>query len=118
MNIAFPVHVSNHGRLATSDGDEHIADMIEQLLFTDIGERVNRPDFGCSIRQLVFEGARTQLAAATEALVHASLQRWLGDRLSIVTVSVAADAPMLEITVEYIVLRTGRRAKARFSRTT
>lgn len=118
MNIAFPVHVSNHGRLATSDGDEHIADMIEQLLFTDLGERVNRPDFGCSIRQLVFEGARGQLAAATEALVHAALQRWLGDRISINGVSVAADVAMLEITVDYTVIRTGRRAKARFSRTT
>ena len=34
------------GRQALTGYEKHIVDMIEQLLFTTPGERVNRPDFG------------------------------------------------------------------------
>ena len=54
MNIDFPFHSDSRGRTATTDDDDHIRDMIEQFLFTNPGERVNRPDFGSGLLQLVF----------------------------------------------------------------
>ena len=33
----------------------HIREQIEQVLFTDPGERVFRPEFGAGVRRLVFE---------------------------------------------------------------
>src|ERR1700730_1274121 len=46
MNITYPFHFDNLGRTARDSNDDHIRDMIEELLFTSPGERVNRPDFG------------------------------------------------------------------------
>ena len=43
MNIDFPFHFDNRGRTAPTGDDDHIRDLIEQLLFTSPGERVNRP---------------------------------------------------------------------------
>ena len=42
MNIDFPFHFDSRGRTAETDDADHIRDMIEQLLFTNAGERVNR----------------------------------------------------------------------------
>ena len=68
MNIDFPFHFDGSGRTASTDDDDHIRDMIEQLLFTSPGERVNRPDFGSGLLQLVFAPNSPELASA--AAVH------------------------------------------------
>ena len=52
--------------------------MIEQVLFTMPGERVNRPDFGSGVMQLVFAPASDEMATAAEFLVRGNLQQWLG----------------------------------------
>ena len=49
---------------ATTDDDDHVRDLIEQVLFTAPGERVNRPDFGSGLLQLVFAPNSPELAAA------------------------------------------------------
>ena len=54
INIAFPLAFDGTGRTALADRDAHIRQMIEQLLFTEPGERVMRPTFGCALLQLVF----------------------------------------------------------------
>ena len=73
----FPYHIDGRGRTAETDEDDHIRDMIHQVLFTNPGERVNRPDFGCGVGQLVFMPNSDALAAATQFLVQGSLTRWL-----------------------------------------
>ena len=65
MNIDYPLHFDGRGHTATAEHDAHIRDMIEQLLFTAPGERVNRPDFGSGIMQLNFAPASDEVAAAT-----------------------------------------------------
>ncbi len=62
MNILYPYQFDNTGGTASTDDDRHIRDMIEQVLFTAPGERVNRPDFGSGIMQLVFEPNSDELA--------------------------------------------------------
>ena len=59
-----PFHLDGTGRSASVGEDEHIRDMIEQILFTSPGERVMRPDFGCGLKQLVFMPASDALAAS------------------------------------------------------
>ena len=71
MNIDFPFHFDGRGRTATAGDDDHICDMIEQLLFTSPGERVNRPDFGSGVLQMVFAPNSPELAAALQFTIQA-----------------------------------------------
>jgi phage baseplate assembly protein W len=109
MQIAYPFHLDASGRVALTSEDDHIRDLIEQVLFTVPGERVNRPTFGSGLLQLVF-------APATEFLVQGALQQWLAEVIQVEGVNVAVEEGRLEVTVQYIVRRTQTRAQARFER--
>jgi phage baseplate assembly protein W len=84
----------------------HIRQMIEQVLFTIPGQRVNRPDFGCGLQQLVFDPNSDELAAATEFLIQGSLQQWLGDRIAVDAVQVSNDDAALNVVIRYVLLTT------------
>ena len=112
----YPFHFDGRGRTAETGEDEHIRDLIEQLLFTSPGERVNRPDFGSGLLQLVFAPAGSELAAATQFLVQGALQQWLGDRIQVEQVAVTVEESTVRVTVTYIVRRTAERQTATFER--
>lgn len=101
LSLDFAFHVDGRGRSAETSDDDHIRDMIYQVLFTSPGERVNRPDFGCGIRQLVFMPNSEALAAATQFLVQGSLQRWLDPVIQVESVAVEAVESELRVTVVY-----------------
>src|SRR6266849_4170213 len=103
MNIDYPFHFNRLGRTATTDTDSHIEEMLEQLLFTNPGERVNRPDFGSGLQQLVFAANSPELAAALQFTLQAALQRWLGDLVDLQGLSVSAEDATLQVTVQYLV---------------
>ncbi len=105
--LDFPLAVDACGRTATTSPDDHVRDLILQVLFTSPGERVNRPEFGCGLRQLVFAPASDTLAAATEQLVHGALIRWLDPVISVERVAVAIADAALEVTVVYRPRATG-----------
>lgn len=96
-----PFHIDGRGRSASTSVDDHIRDLIYQVLFTAPGERVNRPDFGCGIRQLLFMGNSDVLAATTHFLVQGSLQRWLGDVIALDRVTVTNREEQLVVEVVY-----------------
>lgn len=107
MNLAFPYRVDGRGRTAEAENDDaHLRDMIEQVLFTVPGERVNRPDFGCGLLQLVFAPNSVELAATLQVLVQGALQQWLGDLLRIDEVQVDSVDATLSVQVRYTALRT------------
>ena len=116
MDIAFPFHVSEHGRVADADYEEHIYQMIYQVLFTVSGERVNRPTFGCSVPLLVFAPGNVELVTATQALIQASLLQWLGDLIKVEGVKVQMDESTLTVTIRYVVLLTQKRLVSRYQR--
>ena len=116
MHIDFPFHTDNRGRTGSADADGHVRDLIEQVLFTTPGERVNRPDFGSGLLQLVFAPSSPELAATTQFLVQAALQQWLGEIVVVEGVEVEADDGSLQVTVQYVIRRTQERQVARFSR--
>lgn len=106
MNIDFPFHIDRSGRTATTDEDDHIRDMIEQVLFTSAGERVNRPDFGSGLLQMVFAPNSVELGSALQFTTQAALQRYLGDLIDLQQLEVRAVDAVLSVTVKYIVRRS------------
>ncbi|MBN1323489.1 MAG: GPW/gp25 family protein [Methanotrichaceae archaeon] len=116
MQIRSPFEIDLMGRTAQSGEEAHIREMIEAVLFTSPGERVNRPDFGSGLLQLTFAPNSGELATATQFLVQASLQRWLGDRIQVEAVRITSDEATLDVTVQYIVRRDGERKVAEFKR--
>ena len=76
--VDFPYRIDGRGRTATTSEDDHLRDLIEQVLFTAPGERVNRPTFGSGLLRLVFAPNGDALAAATQMTVQGNLQQWLG----------------------------------------
>src|SRR3989442_15731790 len=116
MNLDFPLHFDGRGRTAETDYEGHIRDLIEQLLFTAPGERVNRPGFGCGLLQLVFAPNSDELAAATQFLVQGSLQQWLGDLIDVEAVEAEGFDLTLRGTVRYVGRRGGERRVAEVSR--
>jgi len=109
MQIDYPFHFDGRGRTAEAAQEKHIRDMIEQVLFTSPGERVNRPSFGCGIAQAVFAPNSGALAAATEVAVQGALQQWLGELIQVEAVKVAAEEATLQVTVQYVVRRNAQR---------
>ena len=99
--LDFPFHVDGRGRSAETAEDDHIRDMIFQVLFTNPGERVNRADFGCGVKQLVFMPNSDALATATQFLVQGALQRWLDAVIRVESVEVEAVESELRVTVVY-----------------
>ncbi|MFO1434154.1 MAG: GPW/gp25 family protein [Candidatus Competibacteraceae bacterium] len=116
MNIDFPLRFDAQGRTAATDPDKHIRDLIEQVLFTMPGERVNRPDFGSGLMQLVFAPNSDELAAATQFLVQGALQQWLGELIQVEAVQVENVEATLRVAVQYVVRRTQQRQAAQFAR--
>jgi Bacteriophage baseplate protein W len=116
MNIDFPFHFDERGRSARTGTDEHIRDMIEQLLLTNPGERVNRPDFGSGLMQLVFAPNSAELAAALQYTLQAALQQWLSDLIELQSLEVTSYDSSLNVTVQYLVRRTNESQIARVSR--
>lgn len=106
MNIDFPFHFDGRGRTAQTDDNDHIRDMIEQLLFTNPGERLNRPDFGSGLQQMVFSPNSPELAAALQFTMQAALQTYLGDLIDLQALEVTAQESTLSVVVKYVVRRT------------
>ena len=96
-----PFALGGAGRSASTGADDHIRDLIFQVLFTSPGERVNRPDFGCGLKAMVFAPAGEAAATATQVLVRGSLQKWLQDEIEVQDVVVEAVESQLIITVVY-----------------
>ena len=115
-HVDYPYHFDTRGRTAQTEDATHIRDLIEQVLFTAPGERVNRPTFGSGLMQLVFAPNSDTLAATTQFLVQGALQQWLGDLIAVESVHVDAQDGTLRVVIQYVVRRTQARQTAQFSR--
>ena len=117
MQFNYPFIINQNGRTATTVGEEdHIRQLIEQVLFTVQGERVNRPTFGTNINQLVFAPNSDELATATQFLVQGALQQWLADLIQVESVKTESKESTLRVSIEYIIRRNQERRTQTFSR--
>lgn len=116
MHIDYPFRFDDRGRTAETGEADHLRDLIEQLLFTAPGERVNRPTFGCGLSQMVFAPASDAVAAATQITVEGALQEWLGELIHVEGVRVAVNDATLSVTVQYVARKSQRRTVAQFDK--
>ncbi len=114
--IAFPFYVDPDGLIGSAGYDDHIRQMIEQLIFTSPGERVNRPQFGCGLDRVVFDAAGNEMITVTQALLQSELQRYLSDLIQVETAAVQLLDSTLLVTIRYVVLRTGQQQEDQFQR--
>ncbi len=105
-NVSFPYQFDGRGR--TQDpSDDFVRQLVEQVLFTAPGERVNLPDFGSGLLQLVFAPNSAEMAAATQFTVQGALQKWLSNYIKVQSVTASAEESKLTVTVTYSPLATG-----------
>ena len=116
MQIDYPIRINSRNRIADTTEENHIKDMIEQILFTSPGERVNRPTFGCGLLGLIFEPGGTPLSEMTEAVVAGALQQWLGEVIRVDGVSVEQEDSTLRVDIVYTIRRTNERRVEQFQR--
>jgi phage baseplate assembly protein W len=114
MNLAFPFSFDTTGRTAQDSLADHINDMIELILFTSAGERVNMPTFGSGTAQLVFAPNSDILAAAQQQAIQAGLQQWLSDLIQVNSVTVVAQDATLTVTVVYTLQATQQQQTQEF----
>ncbi|SET51717.1 hypothetical protein SAMN05216326_13218 [Nitrosomonas marina] len=100
-SFAFPMNVNHVGRITSRGGNEAIRNKIIQVLFTAPGERVNQPEFGCGLFNLVFEPNSTVLSAAMQFTIGQALSRWLGDEIITNSVSINPDNNFINIEILY-----------------
>ena len=106
VHFGFPYRIGADGRTATASADEHIRQLIEQILFTAQNERVNRPDFGAGVRQMVFAPNSPEVATAMQHLVQSALQRWMGGLVEVRGVDVRVVDSTLVAVVRFRALDT------------
>lgn len=106
MNINFPYQFDGRGRTQEAALQDYLTQLVEQVLFTSPGERVNMPDFGSGLRQLPFAPNSVEMAAATQFSVQAALQKWLASYVKVQSVVASAEEAVLTVTVTYTPLST------------
>jgi phage baseplate assembly protein W len=106
MNISFPYQFDGRGRTQEASDEDYVRQLIEQVLFTSPGERVNLPDFGSGLLQIPFAPNSVEMAAATQFAVQAALQRWLSTLIKVESVVAAAVEGKLTVKVTYSRLST------------
>ena len=113
-DFAFPFRVdAASGQAAQTSYQDHVGQMIRQVLLTDPGERVCLPTFGAGLRRLLFAPLTAQLQASTQMAVTQALNTWLSDQITVqkVTVDTPVNSPGLPdgtilITVGYVLIET------------
>ena len=113
MSLAFPFHLTPVGRSAQSPSPEtHIRELLEQLLLTRPGERVNRPQLGCGLGDLVFGPSSPEVAAAVSVTLGAAVAEFLGDLIRVRDLRVQAGDGELRVDLAYEILPAGTPATA------
>jgi phage baseplate assembly protein W len=116
-SIAYPYAFDGRGRTALAADTDHIEQMIEAVLFTSPGERVNRPTFGCGLLQMPFEPNDDRLQQTMEFLIRGALSQWLGTLIDTQSIDVARNDNVFSVTIVYLIRKTKRPQSATFERT-
>jgi phage baseplate assembly protein W len=104
-SLRYPIAVDPaRGRLAQEQNfDDHIEQLVKQVLLTGPGERINRPDFGCGVRRLVFAPGGDVAASLAQTTVYQALTKWLSSAISVTEVTARAEDALLQIRIGYVI---------------
>jgi phage baseplate assembly protein W len=101
IGIGFPLGYSNTGIFTqTKTTIEQAIYNLKNLLLTAKGERLGHPDFGCEIRDLLFEQITTDVQDRVEEKIKESVNTWL-PYLSIDEVVVEQLSNRLNVDVKF-----------------
>jgi hypothetical protein len=117
-DYAFPFRIDAGSlQAARADYPSHVEQMVRQVLMTAPGERVDLPEFGCGLRQLIFAPHSSALDSATKILIKQSLDRWLGTQIRVGAISVNpgadGDESTLEVDINYTLIDSGQSGRTR-----
>ena len=73
---AFPAAINRNGSVRLVTGTEEVDAAIRMILSTVPGERVMRPDFGCSMWEQLFAPLTATTLGLIEQAVREALERW------------------------------------------
>lgn len=99
----YPLGVDRvRGELAVErDYSRHVDQMLRQVLLTNPGERIMRPDFGCGLRQMVFAGNDPTTVSLLRVTIQQAVDRWLGSVIELDQVDVAVESETLVVRLRY-----------------
>jgi phage baseplate assembly protein W len=103
--VRFPVSVNLNGGVSSSQLEENIRQSIFIILGTAPGERINRPDFGGRIHDLMFSPNNPMTAACAEVFCEEAIYKY-EPRVSKVVCRAGpnGDEPnRLDIRIEYVI---------------
>jgi phage baseplate assembly protein W len=103
--LRFPVSVNLNGGVSSSAYEENVRQSIFIILGTAPGERLNRPDFGCRIHDLMFAPNNDITAALAEVYCEEAIYKY-EPRVEHLTVRALANSDQpnrLDIRIEYII---------------
>jgi phage baseplate assembly protein W len=111
QDIKYPINVdSGLGRVAQeSQYGRHVDQLVRQVLLTAPGERINRPDFGCGVRRMLFAPNSEATASLMQVTVMQALEKWLGDIIVADEIEAEAHGDTLDIKVSYFIRSTGEK---------
>src|SRR3954465_43344 len=103
--LRFPVSVNLSGGVSSSQLEENVRQSIFIVLGTAPGERLNRPEFGCQIHDLMFAPNNTMTAAKAEIFCEEALYKF-EPRVSKVVCKASVNTDevnRLDIRIEYVI---------------
>jgi len=106
--MSFPPRVGDDGRIAWSEGETNIREMIQVILRTQERERLNMPSFGAGLQQYLFEPNTVTTRFQVQDRITKALQLW-EPRISLTDVNVEQDpddAQAAIATIEYKLVAT------------
>jgi phage baseplate assembly protein W len=115
MFMNYPLYINEHGRTAQVPLKKHIKQLLEQLLFTSPRERVNRPNFGTGLKQLVFAPIGDELSTAYQFIIQGAIQQWLGDLIRVIEIKIETLDSTSVVTVCYLIMDTQETIVEQFS---
>ncbi len=104
--LAFPLRLGAGKRLAVVELEDDVRVMIEQILLTAPGERVNRPTFGVGIYDYVFEADSPFLASRLQTALDENVYQHLGRNVHIVALDVTSNGDQLLVNIQFQIVGT------------
>ena len=108
QGLGFPPRVGTDGRLAWSVGEDNVREAIRILLLTEPGERLLREEFGCGLRQFLFEPNTVTTRELIRQHIIQAIGRW-EPRAAVEDVTVETDTQnprLVAITIFFRLVAT------------
>jgi phage baseplate assembly protein W len=106
QGLAFPLRLGPGRSLAVVDLEHDVRAMIEQILLTAPGERVNRPTFGVGIYAYVFEPNSQFLATQLRTALDENVYEHLGKNVRILALDVTTADAQLHVDIQFEIVGT------------